>query len=111
LKKVYRIKKSSEIQKLIKKRKTVGNSYFVLYYLKNHEIVNFRYALSVPKKYGNAVQRNLMKRRLREIIKVNNFDDKFDFFIVVKPRTKELKFDQIRNHIEKLFAKAKILGE
>jgi ribonuclease P protein component len=111
LKKEYRIKKSSEIQKLIKKRKTVGNSYFVMYYFKNHEIDNFRYALSVPKKYGNAVQRNLMKRRLREIIKVNNFDNDFDFFIVVKPKTKEMSFDQIKNLIEKLFAKAKILGE
>jgi ribonuclease P protein component len=111
LKKKYRIKKSSEIQKLIQKRKTVSNSYFVMYYFKNHEIDNLRYALSVPKKYGNAVQRNLMKRRLREIIKVNNFDKDFDFFIVVKPKTRELSFDQIKNLIEKLFAKAKILGE
>jgi ribonuclease P protein component len=111
LKKEYRIKKSSEIQKLIKNKKTVGNSYFVLYYLKNHEIQNFRYALSVPKKYGNAVQRNLMKRRLREIIKVNTFNNEFDFFVVVKTKAKELSFDQINNLIEKLFAKAKILGE
>ncbi len=111
MKKEYRIKKSSEIQKLIRKRKTVGNSFFVLYYNQNHEIDNFRYALSVPKKYGNAVHRNLMKRRLREIIKVNSFDEANDFFVVVKPKARDLSFEQIKNLIEKLFAKAKILGE
>lgn len=111
MKKEYRIKKSDEIQRLIKRRKTVGDRYFVLYYYKNHENVNFRYALSVPKKYGNAVQRNLMKRRLREIIKVNEFDNKSEFFIVVKPKANNLSFSEIKKLLEKLFVRAKILGE
>lgn len=111
MKKEYRIKKSDEIQQIIKNRQTVGNKYFVLYFKKNHEIKNFRYALSVPKKYGNAVKRNLMKRRLREIIKVNTFIDDFDFFIVVKPLANHLVFNQIKEMLEKLFAKANILGE
>ena len=94
MKKQYRIKKSKEIQQLIKHKTTVGNSYFVLYYQKNHENNNFRYALSVPKRYGNAVERNLIKRRIREIIKVNNFLNDYDFLV-----------------LENMFAKAKILGE
>ena len=111
MKKEYRIKKSDEIQKLIQKRNTVGNKYFVIYFNKNHEVNNFRYALSVPKKYGNAVKRNLMKRRLREIIKVNSFNSDYDFFIVVKPIANNLEFNQIKEMLEKLFVKAKILGE
>lgn len=109
MKKVYRIKKSNEIQQLIRKRTTVGNGYFILYYTKNHETGNFRYAISVPKKYGNAVERNLMKRRIREIIKNNVFEHYYDFFIVVKPKAKELHFDEIKKLLEKLFAKADIL--
>lgn len=111
MKKEYRIKKSDEIQRLIRRRKTVGDRYFVLYHYKNHENVNFRYALSVPKKYGNAVHRNLMKRRLREIIKDNNFDNNCEFFIVVKPKAKNLSFSEIKNLLEKLFVRANILGE
>ena len=109
MKKVYRIKKSDEIQKIIKNKKLVGNSDFVLYYMKNHDCINFRYALSVPKKYGNAVKRNLIKRRLREIIKVNVFKDEYDFFIVIKPKSNKLKFDEIKKTIENLFRKANIL--
>ena len=84
MKKEFRIKKNNEIQQLIHNRVTVGNSYFIIYYKENHEHNNFRYALSVPKKYGNAVKRNLMKRRIREIIKVNDFNKDYDFFIVAK---------------------------
>jgi len=109
LKKEYRIKKSAEIERVMKNRKTVGNSYFILYYQKNHENKNFRYALSVPKKYGNAVYRNLMKRRLREIIKVNSFDETIDFFIVAKPKSRGLSFVEIKKLLENLFAQAKIL--
>lgn len=111
MKKEYRIKKSDEIQKLIQHRKSVGDSYFVLYVKKNHENKHFRYALSVPKKYGNAVQRNLMKRRLREIIKVNDIKDEFDIFIVAKKKAVELSYKEINRLIEKLFVRAKILGE
>lgn len=111
MKKKYRIKKSDEIQQLMNKKNTVGNSYFVLYYQKNHDFSNFRYALSVPKKFGKAHERNLMKRRLREIIKVNFFDNNVDFFIIAKAKSRELNFDKIKDLVEDLFRKANILEE
>ncbi|MBN2876750.1 MAG: ribonuclease P protein component [Bacilli bacterium] len=111
MKKEYRIKKSNEIQQLIQKKTTVGNGYFVLYYNKNHDCSHFRYALSVPKKFGNAVKRNLMKRRIREIVKDNSFGDQSEFFIVAKIKASTLSFSEIKSNLEKLFAQAKILGD
>jgi ribonuclease P protein component len=111
LKKKYRIKKSDEIQQLMNKKNTVGNSYFVLYYQKNHDFKNFRYAISVPKKFGKAHERNLMKRRLREIIKVNRFDESIDFFVIAKAKSKDLSFERIKELVEDLFKKANILEE
>jgi ribonuclease P protein component len=111
LKKKYRIKKSDDIQSLMKKKKTVGDGYFVIYFNKNHDQENFRFALSVPKKYGNAVDRNLMKRRLREVIKPLNINHQFDFFIIAKINSRTLKFKEVKNHIHQLLKKAKILKD
>jgi ribonuclease P protein component len=111
LKKKYRIKKSDEIQLLMSKKNTVGNSYFILYYQKNHDFENFRYAISVPKKYGKAHERNLMKRRIREIIKINNFDQTCEFFVIAKVKSKDLNFSEIKDYVEDLFKKANLLKE
>ncbi len=111
MKKEYRIKKNDEIQQLISKKTTVGNGYFILYYHKNHDNKHFRFAVSVQKKYGNAVERNLMKRRIREVVKVNAFKNESEFFIVAKIKSKDLSFADIETHLKNLFAQAKILGE
>lgn len=108
MKKAYRVKKSTDIELIMKDRVSVGDGYFVIYKKQNHENEHFRYAISVPKKYGNAVSRNLMKRRIREIIKTQSFVDDIDLFIIVKPKANNLSFEEIKSIIEKLFARAKI---
>ena len=109
MEKAYRVKKSAEIENIMKNKSSVSDGYFVLYKITNPKNIHFRYALSVPKKYGIAVDRNLMKRRLREIIKVNQFVGDIDLFIITKVKAKELNFQEIKIAVEKLFARAKIL--
>lgn len=93
----------------MQKKQTVGNSYFIIYYYKNHENNNFRFAISVSKKYGNAVERNLMKRRLREIIRFLDIKQNYDFFIIAKLKSKILNFEDIKKNIKNLLNKANIL--
>jgi len=107
--KAYRVKKSAEIENIMKNRSSVGDGYFVLYQRKNENLDHFRFAISVPKKYGNAVMRNLMKRRVREIVKQNQFKTNIDFFIIVKTNASSLSFQEIKNHLEKMFVKSKIV--
>ncbi len=111
MKKKFRIKKSDEIQQLMSKKNTVGNSYFILYHQKNHNSKNFRFAISVSKKYGKAFERNLMKRRIREVVKINDFSDDSEFFVVAKIKSKELDFSGVKMNIEDLFKKANLLKE
>jgi ribonuclease P protein component len=95
----------------MEKRNAVANDYFVLYYQKNHDLENFRFAISVPKKFGKAHERNLMKRRIREIVKLNYFKKDIEFFVIAKMKSKELEFKEIKASIENLITKAKLLKE
>lgn len=109
IEKEYRIKKTKEIDKIIKAKKSVGNKYFVIYQLKNDETNHFRFALSIGKKYGNAVSRNKMKRRLREIIRKNtSLLKNKDYLFVVKPSSKDLEFEQIEKMIIGLLIREEI---
>ncbi|MCR5461920.1 MAG: ribonuclease P protein component [bacterium] len=104
--KEYHIKKSQEIEKIIKNKKSVGNKYFVIYSMDNIETNHYRFSISIGKKYGIAVKRNLMKRRIREIIKNNmKLIKNKDYVIVVKPTSKDLNFIDIEKNIIYLLKK------
>lgn len=110
MKKMYRIKKTNEIDALFKTKTRVSSKYFNIFYQPSKQN-NFRFAISIGKKYGNSVQRNLMKRRLREIIKSNQESiGIIDFVITVKPNSIDLDFTQIKADIEKLLKKSKIIN-
>lgn len=109
MEKAYRVKKSAEIEKIMKNKTSVGDGYFVVYKKQNQDLSHFRFAISVPKKYGNAVMRNLMKRRVREVIRTQKFDSTIEFFVIVKPKANTLSFQEIQMYLTKLFARAKIL--
>ena len=107
--KEYHIKKSQEIEKIIKNRNSVGNKYFVIYTMKNVETSHYRFALSIGKKYGIAVLRNKMKRRVREIIKENiNLIKNLDYVFVIKPASIELDYKEIEKNIIYLLKKEEI---
>lgn len=107
--KTFHVKKSTEIEKIIKAKNSVGDQYFVVYRLKNHDNLHMRFAISVPKKYGNAVERNKIKRRIRDIVSKLAFQKHYDFFIVVKSSASGLDYQSIADDLYKLFARAKIL--
>ena len=105
--KKYSIKKNQEIEKIIKEKNSVGNKYFVIYRSLNKETTHFRFALSVGKKFGIAVKRNLMKRRIREIIRKNSnlLQNDMNYIFVIKPSSNELDFLEIEKNIIYLLKK------
>ena len=109
MKKEYRVKKSSDIEMIIKKRQSRANGHFVLYKKENHENNHFRFAVSVSKKYGNAVKRNRIKRQVREIISKIDVLPKYDIFIVVKSNIPQLTYAQLEASLSDLIFKQKIM--
>ncbi len=111
MKKEFRIKKSEEIENIILNKEVAGGNNFLLYKKANHENTHYRFALSVPKKYGDAVYRNLIKRRIRSIIKELKIISEVDLFLVVKTSASKLEFNQIKNEITELLCRAHVLEE
>lgn len=109
MKKEYRIKKGSEIEQIMKQRQSTGSKYFVIYQGKNHDQSHFRFAVSVSKKFGNAVKRNRIKRQIREVIAHCGDIKPVNFFVVIKVSARELTFVQIEKEVKRLMKKLHIM--
>lgn len=107
--KQYRVKKSQEIEQILIQKKSFGNKYFVVYKKENSEATNFRYAISVGKKVGNAVMRNKVKRQIRSIVDSLLVPTlKMDVFVVARPNVCNITYEEMVKQITYLFKKLNI---
>ena len=111
MKKEYRVKKTSEIEDILKKKVFRSNQYFSVYKLENTETSHFRYAMSVGKKIGNAVTRNRYKRLIAACVTNLNIklDKNVDVFIIARPAVVGLGYNEIYKQLEYLFKKQNLL--
>ena len=106
------LKKNKEFKKVYENGKSYATRNLVIYVLNYEKGDKNRYGLSVSKKIGNAVVRNKLKRRLREIIR--EFEKEYDFksydiiFIARNPVV-DLKYKQIKRDIKRLYKKSGLI--
>lgn len=104
-----RIKKAEEFQSMIKKGAKIVNQSFVIYYGQKDDDET-RIGISVSKKLGNAVHRNLYKRQVRmmchELIDFKNTNH--DLVLIIRFNYSSLSYEENKNNLEKLLIKAKI---
>ncbi len=81
------LKKNSDFRRLYAKGKSAVNSYLVLYARPNRLGEN-RLGYTVSAKLGGAVVRNRVRRRLREIVRLNAAGTKQGYDLVVVARTR-----------------------
>ena len=100
-----RIKKYSEFQKVIEEGEVKKTCFFVSYVTPN-ELGYSRFGISVPKKTGNAVVRNRIKRQIRSAIgQSTKFDKSFDTVLIVRKSYDTNCFDQVLSEIRELLNK------
>ena len=109
MKKQYRVKKSKDIENILKNHRFSSCPYFTLYSKEQHETNHFRYAMSVGKKIGNAVVRNRLKRQIRAVVRTFNVISTVDVFIVARGKINDLDFQGIQRELKSLFQRQKLL--
>jgi len=68
-----------------------------------------RYGFSVTKKVGKAVQRNRLKRLLREIMRLQPLKPGWDIVFIVRSVAVNADYHQLERTVDKLLARAQLL--
>lgn len=110
MQKRYIVKKNYQISKIISKKNSIANKYFIVY-KKQNNIEHFRFVVSIGKKVGNAVKRNKLKRQIKSIIhqKSREISIKYDILIIVRPSINKLNFIEIEKYFINALEKGKII--
>tara|TARA_B100000497_G_C7618440_1_gene371527 strand:- start:642 stop:983 length:342 start_codon:yes stop_codon:yes gene_type:complete len=110
--KILALSKNEEFKRLLKKKK-VSNKYVTIFFgnlnEKNNKKLNISFV--TKKKIGNAVKRNKIKRRLRNIVNeaVKKITIKFDYsyLVIAKPTMLNNEYTNIKETLFQEFKKIK----
>ena len=110
--KILALSKKEEFKKLIQQRK-ISNKYVTIFfgYLNNKNKNRLNISFVTKKKIGNAVRRNKIKRRLRNIIndayKKISINSRYSYLVIAKPTMLNNEFKLIKETLFLEFSKIK----
>ena len=103
--------KNHEFRRLYKKGKNAASKYAVVYCGRNGKVEN-RLGITVSTKIGGAVQRNRIRRRLKEIYRINEdkFSAGYDIVIVARMKSRFSGFTELGSSVLSLLKKLNVLA-
>ena len=106
------VKENYEFRRMYRKGKSVVSPYMVRYCLKNRHGCT-RLGVTVSTKLGKAVIRNRVRRRFREIWRLNKGDmiPGWDIILVARVRAVETPYNKLDKAYRKLLKEAGLLRE
>lgn len=110
MKKKNRVKKAEEFQVLINKGKKVANNSFVLFTMPKKE-EEARVGISISKKFGHAVDRNLAKRQVRMMCRecIDFKNSAQDYILIIRLGYRNHSYEINKNNLEKLLLKSTMM--
>ena len=99
--KILALSKNDEFKSLLKKKK-MSNKYATIFFgvLNNRDKKKLNISFVTKKKIGNAVKRNKIKRRLRNIMndacKEKSINQKYSYLVIAKPTMLSSEFKDIK---------------
>tara|TARA_B100001057_G_scaffold1579_1_gene1498 strand:+ start:1002 stop:1343 length:342 start_codon:yes stop_codon:yes gene_type:complete len=110
--KILALSKNEEFESLLKQKK-ISNKYVTIFFgkLANKNKVRLNISFVTKKKIGNAVKRNKIKRRLRNIIndavKKISINLNYSYLVIAKPTMLNNEFKNIKQTLFHEFEKIK----
>ena len=110
--KIVALSKNQEFKDLLKMKK-ISNQYVTIFYgiLDNKDNKKFNISFVTKKKKGNAVERNKIKRRLKNImnnaIKKISIKLHYSYLVIAKPTMLKKEFNNIKETLFQEFRKIK----
>ena len=100
------IKKNFEFKRVLNRGKSVNGKFITVYFFPN-KLNLLRFGFAVGKKAGKAVERNRIKRLIREAARLTStdFNRGYDLVFVWKNRVsaEEAKYNELKKEVETLY--------
>lgn len=112
MEKQNRLKKNKDFQYTYKKGRSLAHPLLVLIYRRTGK-EKIRIGFSVTKKFGNAVQRNRIKRQLREILRLQlpKLKQGYDVIFVVRRNAKDASYKSLEASVYQLLKRGKLVKQ
>ena len=106
--KQYRLAKRKDFGKVYKLGRSAANRQFVVYSLANPQTETMRVGVSVSKKLGGAVVRNRLRRRVKEIVRLNahRIVPGYDLVVIVRKPVLDQSYAEMENSLKHVFKRA-----
>lgn len=106
-----RLSRAADFDRVYFEGKRIASSALVLFFCPSGG-QKTRLGLSVGKRIGKAVTRNRVKRRLRDVFRLNKhrFKERYDILLVARRGVQELKFREVEAAVLDLFRRGGLLA-
>jgi ribonuclease P protein component len=108
-----RLANREDFNKIYRFGKSAANHQFVLYYYPQPQQPHFRLGISASKKVGIAVVRNQIRRRIKEIVRLNEarIPPGYDYILIVRKPAVEMEYGELEKSLFHVFRKAGLIGK
>ena len=106
----FRLSEDKRFSQIHQEGRSIANSLLVVRVLRN-ELDHNRYGFMVSKRLGNAVTRNRIKRRLREVVRMAKLKDGWDAVFIVRKGAENANYDQLKSALENVLQRADLLDK
>ena len=104
----FRLSEDKRFAEIHREGLSVANRLLVVRVLKN-DLSHNRYAFMVSKRLGNAVTRNRIRRRLREVVRNTRLRNGWDAVFIVRKGAESADFGALRQSARNVLSRANIL--